>query len=96
MYAALSMVTLGPGMRSTAEKVCDQFAPVFRGLKGFKSMTFMLDDTVGDLAALILWETKEDAKAASAAVGSRSEQAVSGIAKGPITRRVFEVYEPKA
>lgn len=96
MYAVWTTVTLGSGMRQTGEKLCDQFAPVFRGMKGFESMTFMIDDTVGDLAALTLWESKEDAEAAIAAVSSRSEQAVSGIAKGPLTRRFFEVYEPKA
>ena len=37
MYAIFSMVTLGR-MRSTAEKLCDQFVPVFRGSKGFKSI----------------------------------------------------------
>lgn len=37
MNAILSMVTLGR-MRSTAEKLCGQFVPVFRGSNGFKSI----------------------------------------------------------
>jgi len=96
MYAVWSAVSLGPGMRSTAERLCDQMAPVFRALKGFKGMTFLVDDAAGDVAALTVWESKADAEAAIAAVSSRSQQAVSGIAKGPITRQFFEVYEPKA
>ena len=95
MYAVWSRVTLGVGMRSTAEKLCDQFAPVFRGFKGFKSTTFLFDEEAGDLAALTVWESKRDAEAATEAVGSKSEEAVKGMAKGPVTRQFFGVYEPK-
>ena len=96
MYAQLSMLTLGPGMRSTAEKLADQFAPALRALKGFKRVTFLGDETVGEYASLSVWESKEDAEAAGAVIGPQLEQAVSGIVKGPPTRRFFEVYEPKA
>ena len=96
MYAQLSMLTLGPGMRSTAEKLADQFALALRALKGFKRVTFLGDETVGEYASLSVWESKEDAEAAGAVIGPQLEQAVSGIVKGPPTRRFFEVYEPKA
>jgi len=96
MYARLVMFTLGPGMRSTAEKLADQFASAHKTLKGFKSATFIGDDTVGEYGALTLWESKEDAEAAGTALGPKLEQALSGIVKGPPTRRLFEVYEPKA
>ena len=96
MYASLSVLTLGPGMRSTAEKLADQFAPALRALKGFKRVTFLSDETVGEYASLSVWESKEDAEAAAAVIGPQLEQAVSGIVKGPPTRRFFEVYEPKA
>jgi len=96
MYAQWVMFALGPGTRSTAEKLADQFAPVLRTLKGFKSVTFIGDDTAGEYASLSLWESKENAEAAAAATGSRLEEALSGIVKGPLTRRLFEVYEPKA
>ena len=95
MYAQLSMITLGPGMRSTAEKLGDQFTLALKTLKGFKGVTFIGDDTVGEYGSLSLWESKEDAEAA-AVVSLQLEQAVSDIAKVPPTRRFFEVYEPKA
>ncbi|GAI34457.1 unnamed protein product, partial [marine sediment metagenome] len=47
-------------------------------------------------ASLSVWESKEDAEAAGAVIAPQLEQAVSGIVKGPPTRRFFEVYEPKA
>ena len=95
MYASLIMLTLGPGMRSAGEKLADQFAPALKTLKGFKKVTFLGDDTVGEYASLSVWESKEDVEAAAAVIGPKLEQAVSGIAKSPPTRRFFEVYEPK-
>ena len=96
MYASLLTLNLGSGMRLAGEKLADQFASVLRTLKGFKEVTFLADDTVGEYGSLTLWESKEDVEAAAAVLGPKLEQAVSGIAKEPPTRRVFEVYEPKA
>jgi len=96
MYAQLVMLTLGPGTRSTAGKIADQFAPALKTMQGFKTITFFGDETTGEYGSLSLWESKEDAEAAAAIVRPQLEQAVSGIAKAPPTRRFFEVYEPKA
>ena len=96
MYARLVMFTLGPGTRSTGEKLADQFAPAIRAKKGFKSVTFFLDDTVGEYGAFVLWESKEDAEATIAALEPQLHQALTGIVQGPPTLRLFEVYEPKA
>jgi heme-degrading monooxygenase HmoA len=63
MYAHLVIFTLGPGMRSTAEKLADQLAPVYRTVKGFKSITFLGDDKAGEDGSLSLWESKEDVEA---------------------------------
>ena len=95
MYALFITFTLGPGMRSTAEKMADQFALVHRTAKGFTSGTFLGDDAVGEYGSLTLWESKEDVDAFSEIARPQLEKALSGIAKGPPSRRVFEVYEPK-
>ena len=96
MHARLVMFTLGPGSRSRAEQTADQFASALRGLRGFQSVTFFADDTVGEYGALSLWESKEDIEAAAAALDPRLNEALSGIVKGPPIFRLFEVYEPKA
>ena len=96
MYATLVMFTLGPGTRSTAEKLGEQFAPVISGLKGFKSITFLGDDEIGEYASVTIYESKEDAEAAVALTGPRLEEALKGIVKGPPVRRLFEVFETKA
>ena len=96
MYAQLVMLSLGPGMRSTAEKLADQFHPVLRAMKGFKTGTFFGDEATGEYGTFTLWETKEDVEAAAAVMRPKLEQAVSGITKAPPTRKFFEVYETKA
>ena len=96
MYAHLVIFVLGPGMGSTAEKLADQFAPAYRTVKGFKSITFLGDDTTGEYGSLSLWESKEDLEAFRKVAGSQLEKALSGIVKGPPSIRLFEVYEPKA
>jgi len=94
MYARLVMFTLGQANVCPAEKLADQFASAFKTLKGFKSATFFGDNTVGEYGCLNLWESKEDAEAAGTVLRPKMEQALSGIAKGPPTVRLFEVYEP--
>ena len=96
MYALLITFTLGLGMRSTAEKLADQFAPAHRTAKGFKSQTFLGDDTDGVYGSVTLWESKEDVEAFRKIAKPQLEKALSGIVKGPPSIRLFEVYEPKA
>jgi heme-degrading monooxygenase HmoA len=93
MYASFTMFTLGPGTRPAAEKLGEQFAPVLRSMKGFKNVTFIGDDSTGEYAALVLWESKDDAEAAVAATGPELEKALSGMMKGPPKRGVYEVWE---
>ena len=96
MYVVWSMVPLGPGTRATAENLCDQFAPFIRNQKGCQDAMFMYNDTTGELASLTRWESQELAEAGVAAIDSGSQDAVKEIAKGPMSRHLFEVYEPKA
>ena len=95
MYATMTLFTAKPGMREKMEKLVDEMTPGIRGLKGFKSHTFFVDLEVDEYGGFSLWESKEDAEAALAVTGPRLQEALSDIVKGPPTRRVFEVYEPK-
>ena len=95
MYAQLVMFTLGPGMRAEAEQMADAFNLAHKSLKGFKNATFLGDDSIGDYGSLTIWETPEDLQAAGNILRPKMQEALSGIAKGEPTVRVFEVYEPK-
>jgi len=92
MYALWTIFTLGPGMRQTADKLCEQWAPVLDSLKGFKSATFIGDDSMGEYAALSLWETKEDAEAALADTGPKIKEQIGPMAKELPIRKVYEVW----
>jgi len=96
MYATLTTLQLGPGMRSAGEKTADQSASLLKNLKGFKSATFFADDEIGQYLSLNVWETKEDAEAAWAIIGPKMQEAIGSILKAPPTRQVFELYEPKS
>ncbi len=95
MYARLVLFTLGPGMRSTAEKIVDEINPKVKARKGFKSINYLGDDETGEYGAFILWETKEDAEAGKEALFPILQSKLTGIAKSPPTIKMFEVYEPK-
>lgn len=95
MYAFMTMFVLGPGMRSTAEKIADQFAPAYGSAKGFKSIMYLGDDSVGEYGSISVWESLEDLNAFRQIGGPRLEKALSGIVKGQPNLRLFEVYEPK-
>ncbi len=95
MYARLLLFKLGPGNRSTAEKLAAQFAPAIRSRKGFKSVMFFGDDTTGEYGSFVLWESKEDAEAAREAIFPVFEKAMSGMLKGPPTHPLYEVIKVK-
>ncbi len=91
MYARLSVISLDPGMRARMEKLADRLATQLKGLKGFRSVTFVMDAEAGDYGSFSLWDTKEDAEAASAAISPQ----VAKIFQGMLTPWIFEVYEPR-
>jgi hypothetical protein len=95
MYARLVLFTLGPGMRSTAEKIADEMIPKVKVRKGIKSVNFIGDDEAGEYGAFMLWETKEDAVASKEALFPILQSKLTGIAKGPPILKLFEVIEVK-
>ncbi len=95
MYAQLVIFTIGTEMRNQAEKMADEFNLAHKSLKGFKSAIYLGNDTTGEYGSLTTWETLEDIKSAMNILHPKLEKALSGIAKGAPTVRVFEVYEPE-
>lgn len=96
MYARLILLSLGPNMRSTGEKIADTFASLYRAAKGFKSAIFFADDETGECGALSLWESREDAEAAGTVFKPKLQELTKGILEGLPTVRGYEVYEPKS
>jgi heme-degrading monooxygenase HmoA len=96
MYANLTTFTLGPGKRSTGEKLVAQFAPALAAREGFESATFLADDASGTYGVLVVFASKEAAQATWETLSPRLAKALDGIAQGPANRTLFEVLEPVA
>ena len=95
MYLRIVRFTLEPGLRSTAEKLDDEFVPLIRDQNGCYKCFFITDDDAGDYGIIVLWESKEAAGAAAEIVGPRLTKALSDITDAPDSRQLFEIYEPK-
>jgi len=91
MHALWTTFTLGPGTSQTAQKIGEQWSHILKSFNGFKSVTFIADDSSGEYAGLSLWETKEDAEAALAETDAKVQQQIGSIATGPVTRKIYEV-----
>ena len=96
MYASLTTFKTAPGKRADAEKVADQSFAANRSMKGFKSTVYLGDTENNEYGSLSIWETKEDMEAAWSMIMPKLQEALKPLAIEPPTRRVYEVYEPKA
>ena len=100
MYIRLNMFSVGNGQRAAFERLADRFAPIFKAQKGFKSVTFFeADAAAGEYGSFSLWDTREDAEAADAALMPQLQQAVGGAGlqmRGTPIRGISEGYEPRA
>ena len=97
MYARLALIQLGPGKRAEVDKITPSLGEKLRGLKGFKSVTWLADDQAGEYGSLSMWESEKDATAASEAMRPLVMKAVETIttAEGESRVRHFEVVEAK-
>ena len=96
MYVATTMFTTPPGMREKMEQLADRMLVGMKQMKGFVSITFVMDEEDNEYGGFAMWESKEDAKAAMVQTGSQLDEALAGIVIGPLRRKLFEVYESQA
>jgi heme-degrading monooxygenase HmoA len=95
MYVHLILFNLGPGMQEKAEKMASEASKGYPLLKGFKSVTFFGDSTVGEYGNMSLWESLEDLENARKITKSRFDQDLSGLEKAPRKVHISEVYQPR-
>ena len=96
MYASLTLFKTAPGKRAEAEGLADKVYPVIKAMKGFKSVVYFGDSDNNIYGALYTWETKEDLDAAYSSIQPKLQEMLGPLAIEPPTRRIYEVYEPKA
>lgn len=94
MYARFATFLLGEGQRAEAEAVAAQIEKVMKGLKGFKSVTFVADESIGEYGIFSVWASKEEADEAGEYLNSHFQGALGEDYEPPTTLRVYEVFEP--
>ncbi len=95
MYLRLVRFSLGPGARSSAEAIADEFVPAIKAQNGCSECMFITDDDAGEYGIVVHWDSKEDADAAAPVIGPRLSSALAEVSDEPADIRLFEVYEPK-
>ena len=94
MYVRLVRFAFGPGKHAAAQGMASELVPAISDQKGCKGVTFFGDESDGEYGIFVLWETKEDADAASAVIRPRLQQGLTGNAQGPPDIRLFDVTGP--
>ncbi len=92
-YARLTLFTLGPGTRATAEALAKEMVPLVKAQPGNEGATFLIDEENGEYGAFLLWDTKEHGEAAKEAMLPILMSKIGDIMKGPPSLKLFEVYE---
>ena len=94
MYVGTTMFTVPAGMREKMEQLADRMLVGMKQMKGFVSITFVMDEEANEYGGFALWESKEDAEAAMSQTGPQLNEALAGVVIGPLRSKLFEVYEP--
>ncbi|MCK4863185.1 MAG: hypothetical protein KAS25_02765 [Dehalococcoidales bacterium] len=95
MYASLLTFKTAPGKRTEAEGLADAMNPVLKGMKGLKTVVYIVDSDNNEYGSFSTWETKEDLGAAINSIQPKLQELLGPIAIEPPVRKIYEVYEPK-
>ena len=93
MYARLVLFTLEPDGRSKAQSLADDLVPATNAQPGCAGTTFFGDAADGECGLFVLWESKEDAEAATSVIGPKLMGGLRGNVEGPPSIRLFEVLK---
>lgn len=94
MYARFVLFALGKGKREVAENMAQQQLLAMQGLPGFKGVTFIADESIGEYGLVSLWESKKNAQSAEVTLTPAYLQVLKGHLKRVPIRRVLEVLQP--
>jgi heme-degrading monooxygenase HmoA len=91
----IGKLMMTPGNRPVAEGIADQGAPGMAGMPGFQSVTFFLDEERSEYGAVSVWDSREAAEQADAALTPEFERAFGELLQGSIETQIYEIYEHK-
>ena len=98
MYARYTVTPWGQIDPQQAFRIADAIDPLMKQQQGFKSVVWLYDESAGEYGALSVWDTREDADAAGAALAPKLQElwAREGVRpQGAFAPRVYTVYEPR-
>ncbi|HEX5165834.1 MAG TPA: antibiotic biosynthesis monooxygenase [Thermomicrobiales bacterium] len=95
-YMTIGKLMMTPGHRPVAEGIADQGAPGMATMPGFQSVTFFLDEERSEYGAVSVWDSREAAEQADAALTPEFEKAFGDLLQGSITTQIYEIYEHKS
>jgi heme-degrading monooxygenase HmoA len=92
-YARLTRFRLQPGQDDRMEQLTDHVDGLMRAQSGFQTITYVRDQATGEYLALSLWDSREQAEAAT--VGREAvQQHLQEVLAEPPTTMIYEVYDP--
>lgn len=94
MYARQLVFKANPDRRPEVEKLADQAFGFMKSQRGFISVHFLILDDETQYSSFSLWESKDDADAAGAAVSEKTAGTLHELALEPPELKMFEVYKP--
>jgi len=94
MYARSVLCSLPLTGRMTMESVAAEIARAYPDRPGFRELSFLFNDRLGEYITLSLWDTREQAEEVGRLGLPERHQYLVPVLQGPPLVRVYEVYEP--
>lgn len=94
MYAQFTTFLLAKGKHADADAIAARVETVMKELKGFKSVTFVADKSIGEYGIFSVWDSVTDALSAGQNLSARFQQELKDDHQAASTLRMFEVFSP--
>ena len=95
MYARHLSFKSTPEKRAEVEALADRAYELMKSMSGFVTAHFLISDDETTYGSFSLWESKDDADAASSQFREKTMPVVEKLATGAPTVSTYEVYKLK-
>lgn len=93
-HARLVLFNVKPDIeRAKMEKVADKIHALHKEQKGFKSISFLCDDTKHEYGGLSIWESAENGEAANNVLLSKLQELIGDIVTAPPVIKAYDTYD---
>ena len=96
MYARHFTFKSSAQHRQAIENMADRIYEFTKTLSGFVSATYLVSDDETEYGSLTIWQSKEQAEEAGAAIREKIMPELEGMVTAPPEINVMMVYEPNS